>query len=49
MARSLDRVATALTQRDSWLMAVVDSSTEPVRVVTAFGFGHGRSPDGWTP
>jgi hypothetical protein len=32
-----------------WLMAVVDSVEEPAQVVTAFGYGHGRSPDGWTP
>jgi hypothetical protein len=33
----------------SWLMVVVDSAKEPARVVTAFGYRHGRSPDGWTP
>jgi hypothetical protein len=32
-----------------WLMVVVDSAKEPARVVTAFGYGHGRSPDGWAP
>jgi hypothetical protein len=32
-----------------WLMVVVDSAEEPARIVTAFGYGHGRSPDGWTP
>jgi hypothetical protein len=32
-----------------WLMVVVDFADEPARVVTAFGYGHGRSPDGWTP
>jgi hypothetical protein len=32
-----------------WLMVVVDFEREPARVVTAFGYGHGRSPDGWTP
>ncbi len=32
-----------------WLMVVVDSAEEPARVVTAFGYGHGRSPDGWAP
>jgi hypothetical protein len=30
-------------------MVVVDSAEEPARVVTAFGYGHGRSPNGWTP
>jgi hypothetical protein len=32
-----------------WLMVVVDSAEEPARVVTAFAYGHGRSPNGWTP
>jgi hypothetical protein len=32
-----------------WLMVVVDSEKEPARIVTALGYGHGRSPDGWTP
>jgi hypothetical protein len=32
-----------------WLMVVVDSAKAPVRVVTAFGYRHGRSPGGWTP
>jgi hypothetical protein len=32
-----------------WLMVVVDFADEPARIVTAFGYGHGRSPDGWTP
>jgi hypothetical protein len=32
-----------------WLMVVVDSAEEPVRIVTAFGYQHGRSPDRWTP
>jgi hypothetical protein len=32
-----------------WLMVVVDSAGKPARVVTAFGYRHGRSPDGWTP
>jgi hypothetical protein len=32
-----------------WLMVVVDFAKEPARVVTAFGYGHGRSPDGWAP
>jgi hypothetical protein len=32
----------------AWLMVVVDSEQEPARVVTALGYRHGRSPDGWT-
>jgi hypothetical protein len=32
-----------------WLMVVVDSAKEPARVVTAYGYRHGRSPDGWAP
>jgi hypothetical protein len=32
-----------------WLMVVVDFTGQPVRIVTAFGYGHGRSPLGWTP
>lgn len=32
-----------------WLMVVVDSEQEPARVVTALGYRHGRSPDGWMP
>lgn len=32
-----------------WLMVVVDSVEEPARIVTAFGYRHGRSPDGWMP
>jgi len=32
----------------SWLMVVVDSEQEPARIVTALGYRHGRSPDGWT-
>jgi len=32
-----------------WLMVVVDSAEEPARIVTAFGYRHGRSPEGWTP
>ena len=32
-----------------WLMVVVSFEQEPARVVTAMGYGHGRSPDGWTP
>lgn len=32
-----------------WLMVVVDSAQEPARIVTALGYGHGRSPAGWTP
>lgn len=35
--------------RSRWLMVVVDSAEEPARVVTAFGYGHGRSPEGWIP
>ena len=31
-----------------WLMVVVDSEQEPARIVTALGYRHGRSPDGWT-
>jgi hypothetical protein len=31
----------------SWLMVVVDSEREPARIVTALGYRHGRSPDGW--
>lgn len=31
------------------LMVVVDSAEEPARIVTAFGYRHGRSPDGWMP
>ncbi len=32
-----------------WLMVVVSSETIPVRIVTALGYQHGRSPKGWTP
>lgn len=32
-----------------WLMVVVDFADEPARIVTAFGYGHGRTPDGWKP
>jgi len=32
----------------SWLMVVVDYEQEPARIVTALGYRHGRSPDGWT-
>jgi len=32
-----------------WLMVVVDFEQEPARVVTALGYGHGRSPAGWMP
>jgi len=32
-----------------WLMVVVDFENEPARIVTALGYRHGRSPDGWTP
>jgi hypothetical protein len=30
-----------------WLMVVIDFRTEPARIVTALGYGHGRSPRGW--
>jgi hypothetical protein len=30
-----------------WLMVVVDFEKEPARIVTALGYGHGRSPAGW--
>jgi hypothetical protein len=30
-----------------WLMVVVSFEQEPARVVTALGYGHGRSPRGW--
>jgi hypothetical protein len=30
-------------------MVVVDSDQEPARIVTALGYGHGRSPSGWLP
>jgi hypothetical protein len=33
----------------AWLMVVVDYEKTPARIVTAFGYRHGRSPDGWTP
>jgi hypothetical protein len=32
-----------------WLMVVLDFYEEPARIVTALGYGHGRSPEGWTP
>jgi hypothetical protein len=32
-----------------WLMVVVDFEQEPARIVTALGYGHGRSPAGWMP
>lgn len=32
-----------------WLMVVVDFGDDPARIVTAFGYGHGRTPEGWTP
>ncbi len=32
-----------------WLMVVVDFEREPPRIVTAFGYGHGRAPDGVKP
>jgi hypothetical protein len=30
-----------------WLMVVVSFEQEPARVITALGYGHGRSPRGW--
>ena len=30
-----------------WLMVIVDFDQEPARIVTALGYGHGRSPRGW--
>lgn len=30
-----------------WLMVVLDFGAEPARIVTALGYGHGRSPRGW--
>ncbi len=44
-----ERFFTRDTGPTGWLMVVVDSAQEPARVVTAFGYGHGRSPDGWAP
>ena len=32
-----------------WLMVVVSFEQEPARIVTALGYGHGRSPLGWMP
>ena len=32
-----------------WLMVVVSFEEEPARIVTALGYGHGRSPSGWMP
>lgn len=32
-----------------WLMVVVSFEQQPARVVTALGYGHGRSPHGWMP
>jgi len=32
-----------------WLMVVVDFEPEPARIVTALGYGHGRSPRGSKP
>jgi hypothetical protein len=32
-----------------WLMVVVSSELAPARIVTALGYKHGRSPQGWTP
>jgi hypothetical protein len=31
-----------------WLMVVVDFGQDPARIVTALGYGHGRSPSEWT-
>jgi hypothetical protein len=30
-----------------WLMVVVDFGHVPARIVTALGYGHGKSPAGW--
>jgi hypothetical protein len=30
-----------------WLIVVVSFEQEPARIVTALGYGHGRSPAGW--
>ncbi|HVC85948.1 MAG TPA: hypothetical protein VNC40_00830 [Gaiellaceae bacterium] len=32
-----------------WLMVVVSFEEDPARIVTALGYGHGRSPSGWMP
>jgi hypothetical protein len=32
-----------------WLMVAVSFEDEPARIVTALGYGHGRSPAGWMP
>lgn len=32
-----------------WLMVVVSFEQEPARIITALGYGHGRSPIGWMP
>jgi len=32
-----------------WLMVVVSFEQEPARIITALGYGHGRSPAGWIP
>jgi hypothetical protein len=33
----------------SWLMVVVSFEQKPARIITALGYGHGRSPIGWMP
>jgi len=32
-----------------WLMVVVEFDQTPARIVTALGYGHGRTPEGWIP
>ena len=32
-----------------WLMVVVSFERESARIITALGYGHGRSPAGWMP
>ncbi len=32
-----------------WLMVVVSFEQDPARIITALGYGHGRSPAGWMP
>jgi hypothetical protein len=32
-----------------WLMVVASFEEEPTRIITALGYGHGRSPAGWVP
>jgi hypothetical protein len=31
-----------------WFVAVVSFEQEPARIVTAYGYGHGQAPEGWT-